>query len=160
MERDTFYFFLQWRMSLSENRYPFYRDMRERSGSGASHTRIGVRRDARRRRARPKAAPSRCRLVGDADVAHAIGEAIKRRVAAEAEVRRARLVDRPAAFACTQLEQRAAAPGEDRNVLQARDGLGRQAQEQRLLADDLGTPGRALWLALFAAAGRRAAGAR
>jgi len=50
-------------------------------------------------------------------VPRAIGQSFDRFVAAEAEVRGARAADRPAALPLAELEQRAAAPIEDRDIL-------------------------------------------
>src|ERR1700730_14395993 len=74
------------------------------------------------------------RLVGGAGVAHAIGQALDLRVAAETEVRAARLVDRPAATGRAELEQGAAASVADR--LGCHRGRGRQPHEDPMLAEE------------------------
>src|SRR5439155_20953098 len=63
------------------------------------------------------AAPPPWLPIRDALVPRAIGQSFDRFVAAEAEVRGARAADRPAALPLTELEQRAAAPIEDRDIL-------------------------------------------
>src|SRR6476659_2665522 len=63
---------------------------------------------------------ARARPVGEARVARAIGQALKRRVAAKTEIRKARGRDRPAASLLAQLEQRAAMTVVDRLVVRHR----------------------------------------
>src|SRR5262245_64194520 len=72
--------------------------------------------------------------VGEAGMTGAIGKALERLVAAEAEVLGPWLVDRPAALPLLELKQRAAAPVVDRNLFGLRDRI-RVAQHLALRDD-------------------------
>src|SRR4029450_8954410 len=75
--------------------------------------------------------------VREAVVPNAIGQALERLVAAEAEIVSPWLVDRPAALPLRELEQRAAAPVADRNLLGLRC---RKGVAQHLALRDDGQP--------------------
>src|SRR5690349_3005867 len=102
--------------------------------AGTTHAESGRLRPSPRRLCTAGAA------ISDARVACAIGQAGERFVAAEAEVLRAGVVDRPAALPLLELEQRAAAPVVDRYLLglHLRKGL---AQHPALRDDGEPSPG-------------------
>src|SRR3979490_888759 len=94
----------------------------------------------------PRAAPPGGRLVGDAGVAHAVGQALDLLASAEAKIRGTGLVDRPAALSRAQFKQRAAAPVRDGDGFGQR--LPRKLHEDLVLGDDPGSPGAAPLLRL------------
>src|SRR5213078_1807654 len=80
---------------------------------------------------------------GDARVPRTIGQSLDRHVAAEAEIGGAGMADRPAALLAAELEQRAAVPIVDGDVLGARRRCGERCHQYLVLGRDV--QARAFW---------------
>src|SRR5262249_24784137 len=105
-------------------------------GGGWRAKRAGWRNLFRRRSSRAQAL-ARCRVIGHAGMARAIGQALDRLVAAEAEAGAARLADRPASLPLVELKQRAMLSGRNRRFVHRHPGLGAQGDQDLMLGDEL-----------------------